>query len=138
MVTVKMSAAEVAEVLSLKGDDLSRYLERPDGLLRYEAAEAIKKRAGEVDGKHYTKHVPDVKALLKAGDLAAAEGLLLRLIDAIEAEGRLGGVHWTLPLWFHGRLASIYKKLKRPDEGGAIMARYKAQFVGKSCQPSID
>lgn len=138
MVTVKMSAAEVDEVLSLKGDDLSRYLERPDGLLRYEAAEAIKKRAGEVDGKHYTKHVPDVKALLKAGDLAAAERLLLRLIEAVEAEGRLGGVHWTLPPWYHGRLAGLYKKLKRPEDERAIMERYKAQFVGKSWQPDID
>lgn len=137
MVTVRMSAAEVAEVLSLKGDDLSRYFERPDGLLRYEAAEAIKKRAGEVDGKHYTTHVPDVKALLKAGDFAAAERLLLRLIEAVEAEGRLGGVHWTPPPWCHRRLASLYKKLKRPEDERAIMERYKAQFVGKSWQPDI-
>lgn len=138
MTTVRMSATEVAEVLSLRGADLSRYLDRPDGLIRHQAAETIKKRAGEVDGKHYTTHAPDVKALLKAGDLAAAERLLLRLIEAVEAEGRLGGVHWTLPPWYHGRLASLYKKFKRPEDERAIMERYRAQFAGKSHQPSID
>lgn len=41
---------------------------------------------GFVDGRHYTACVEDVRALKRAGQLEKAIALLLRLVDATEAE----------------------------------------------------
>ena len=49
---------------------------------------------GYVDGLHYTEHVETVKVLKRADDLAKAEALLLRLIEATrdrEPKRRLWG-----------------------------------------------
>ena len=136
MVTVRMSAGEVAEVHGLRGDDLSRYLDRPDGLLRFEAADAIRKQEGALDGKHHSAYQQDVLNLKRSGDLEGAERLLLRLVEVVEREAKVCAKDWPIPGWHYQQLAIIYKKLKRPDAERAIVERYVAQFAGKTLQPN--
>lgn len=136
MATVRMSASEVAEVHGLSGDDLSRYLDRPDGLLRYQVADAIRKREGALDGRHHSAYQQDVLNLKRSGDLEGAERLLLRLVEVVEREARVSAKDWPIPGWHYQQLAIIYKKLKRPDDERAIVERYVAQFAGKTLQPN--
>jgi hypothetical protein len=53
---------------------------------------------GTVDGRHYTEWVKDVKALRRAGHENEAEALLLRLIDAAEAEA--AAERWGVAPWY--------------------------------------
>ena len=56
-------------------------------------------KPGFVDGRHYATYAEEVLRLKRAGDLDGAEALLLRLVDATEAEtsagAKAGGVRGT-------------------------------------------
>lgn len=130
MVHIRISALEVSELLGLRGDALSALYLRPGGLERYQAAEAVFDRAGEVDGRHYSQHTKKVRALEKSGDLAGTESLLLRLISALEHEGSFGRYGWYPPPWYYERLAMVYRKMKKPDaEIGALQS-----YVDLNCR----
>lgn len=91
----------------------------------YARAEALRKAAGMVDGKHYTQHVEAVKQLRRAGDEDAAAGLLLRLIDAVEREAAvpLAG-RGMLPPWYYEQLAIIYRKHGRKADAKDLLLRH--------------
>jgi hypothetical protein len=79
---------------------------------------------GEYMGRHHTEWVPTVDELIIQGDDDEAEFLLLKLIDATEAEALLAGVP---PFERHfRRLAQIARR--RGDERfeATILARYDA------------
>lgn len=88
-------------------------------------AEQARKLAAQVDGLHYTSYVPEVKALLKAGDLDAAAGLLLRLIDAVEREAAIpiAGVP-GVPKWYFDRLSTIYRRCGNERARGQLQQRF--------------
>jgi hypothetical protein len=50
------------------------------------------RKPGVLGGRHYTEYVEQVKGLKRAGRLDEAEKLLLKLVDAVEEEARVGGV----------------------------------------------
>lgn len=96
-----------------------------DKLQGYRAAEAARRKAAMVDGKHYTAYTAEVKALRKAGNDDAAAGLLIRIIEAIERESAipLAG-HTAVAPWYFDQLAIIYRKAGNPEAAGKIKQRY--------------
>lgn len=105
---------------------------------KHEQQEQARKRAGQLEGKHYTTYVEEVKSIKKAGDSDAAAGLLLRLIDAVERESRASGPDWPIPPWFHTQLAAIYRKQKAYAQEAAVLRRYVLLHEGKLEAPSQD
>lgn len=90
----------------------------------YWHAEAARKLAGQVDGRHYSSYCAEVKALRQAGDDDAAAGLLMRLIDAVDREAQvpLAGCA-GVPGWYFEQLAIIYKKRGMFAERGLLIQR---------------
>lgn len=84
-----------------------------------------KPTAGRVRGRHYTDYVDDVKLLRRNGQDAAAERLLLELVDATEEEARFRGT--GVAPWYYEQLAIIYRKRKDPAAEVAILERYGRQ-----------
>lgn len=123
-IQVRISAAEVRDLLSLRGEALSRALSEPGTLVRYRAAERVLATVSKVGGRHYSAHAPKVKELEKNGKLQMAVELLLRLLDAIDEEASLTGADGFTPPWYYERLAINYKKLKQPDAEISTLRRY--------------
>lgn len=86
--------------------------------------ERLRAAAGLVDGQHYTKHVPSVKAAISAGDVDEAVGILLRLVDAVEREASVPWAGAAVPPWYHKTLATQYRKRGMQREAGLMMQRY--------------
>jgi hypothetical protein len=82
-------------------------------------------KSGFVDGRHYTAYVEDVRTLKRSGQLEKAIALLLRLVDATEAEA--GAKRWGVAPWYYEQLAILYAKTKQLDAEIKILERYAAQ-----------
>jgi hypothetical protein len=104
----------------------------------HEKQEQARKRAGQLEGKHYTAYVAEVKELKKAGDIDAAAGLLLRLLDAVERESKVSGPDWPIPPWFHTQLAVIYRKQKAYAQESGLLRRFVLLHEGKRERPGED
>ncbi|MFO1163401.1 MAG: hypothetical protein U1E60_31515 [Reyranellaceae bacterium] len=90
----------------------------------FEAAETARRAAAAVDGRHYAEFVDEVKQLRRDGDLDAAAGLLLRLVEAVEREAAIplaGRV--AVPPWYHRQLASVYRKLGSTKQAELVLLR---------------
>lgn len=83
-------------------------------------------KPGFVEGKHYTTYVEDVRRLKREGNSAAAERLLLRLVDAIEAEAHAND--WGVAPWYYEQLAVMYAKRKDLHAEKGILERYERQI----------
>jgi hypothetical protein len=81
--------------------------------------------AAKVDGKHYTAHVEHVKQLKRDGKNQEAIHLLLRLVEAVEAEARAADGHWSIAPWYYQQLAIVYRKERQYEEEVAILERYR-------------
>lgn len=90
-------------------------------------------RPGYVDGVHYTHHVERIRELKRAGLTSEALGLLLKCVDATEAEDRLvgGGV---APGYYED-LAALYRKERRFADEVAILERFARQRKGPGVLP---
>lgn len=82
-------------------------------------------RPGTVDGRHYTAYVGQVRDLKREGRLGEAEALLLRLLDAVEAEAAAKG--YGVAPWYYEQLAIIYRKQKRYRDEVDVLTRYMSQ-----------
>lgn len=94
-----------------------------------------RRKEGYVDGKHFTEYVETVRELKRAGRLDEAEALLLKLVDATEAESR-AGVGGVAP-WYYKQLAIIYRKQTNPDKEVAILQRYEGQEKAPGATPPL-
>src|SRR5690242_18431731 len=90
-------------------------------------------RVGFVDGRHYTAYVEDVRTLKRAGEFEKAIDLLLRLVDATEAEAATN--RWGVAPWYYEQLAIIYAKMKQADAEIKILERYAAQRKAPGAGP---
>ncbi|MGQ0669703.1 MAG: HIRAN domain-containing protein [Actinomycetota bacterium] len=88
---------------------------------------------GTIDGRHYTAYVEEVRRLRREGNDEEAERLLLRLVDAVEAEARAEG--WGVAPWYYEQLAIIYRKRKDHEAEVAILERYAAQPHAPGASP---
>jgi predicted RNA-binding Zn-ribbon protein involved in translation (DUF1610 family) len=73
-------------------------------------------------GWHYTDAVDDVRRLKREGRTGEAEALLLRCVDATEAEARREG--YAPAPWYYDQLAIIYRQQGDPAKEVAILERY--------------
>jgi len=94
----------------------------------------FRRESGKVDGRHYTDYVEDVKELKRQGRIQEAEDLLLRLINAVEAEAK--EMNWGVAPWYYEQLAIIYRKQKRYEDEVAILERYEKQIKAPGVGPS--
>jgi len=135
--TQQVDGPSAGSTLNLRGEDMARaMISDPLFLEKYVAAAGRKVDSGLVDDKHYSTFVDEVKALKKALDHDAAAGLLLRLIDAVEEESRVGGKEWSVAPWYYEQLAIIYRKERGYKNEASVLRRYVLQYKGKRDKPS--
>jgi hypothetical protein len=91
------------------------------------AEQARIKDAGSLNGEHYTDYVEQVKQLKREKRYSEAIKLLLKLVNAIEAESKAAGQQWGVAPWYYEQLAIIFRKEGRLSEEIAILERYEAQ-----------
>jgi hypothetical protein len=90
---------------------------------------------GFVDGRHYTTYVEDVRTLKRGNQLDAAIALLLKLVEATEAEAAANG--WGVAPWYYEQLAIIYAKTKQVAAEVRILERYAAQQKAPGVGPLV-
>ena len=90
---------------------------------------------GYVVGKHFTKYVDEVKSLRKEGKIDEAEALLLRLVNATEAESAVQK-RGVAP-WYYEQLAIIYRKQKEYVKEVDILQRFSKQKHAPGVTPGI-
>ena len=93
-----------------------------------------KKEPGFVDGSHFTEHVGRIKDLKRAGRNKDAIKLLLKCVDATEAESRVDGA--GVAPWYYDQLAILYRKEKQSDDEFAILERYERQKKAPGARPA--
>ena len=118
-------------------DDSDEFYEFDNQFVQALVAERNRIReAGLVDGTHFTDYVEQVKQLKLEKRHDEAIDLLLKLVDAIEAESRAaGGSHGVAP-WYYEQLAIIYRKEKRYADEVGVLERYDAQPKAPGTQPA--
>lgn len=85
----------------------------------------MKESARLVDGKHFTEYVDEVKRFRRDKKNDEAIGLLLRLVDATEADSIANGC--GVAPWYYEQLAICYRKLGRLDDEILILERFSQQ-----------
>ena len=88
---------------------------------------------GYVDGTHFTAHVERIRELTRADRTCEARVLLLKCIDATEAEDRLNG--WGVAPGYYQNLAILYSKAGRLSDEVAILERFERQRKGPGVLP---
>ena len=84
-------------------------------------------KVGFIDGRHYTTYVEEIRTLKRAGDHEGAAQLLLRCIDATEAESR--AERWSVAPGYYWELAVVYRKLGRLADEATVLERYKREAL---------
>jgi hypothetical protein len=107
-----------------------------DALAAFRAESDRIARAGTVDQAHYTQHVERVKELKRTRQHDEAISLLLRLVDATEAEAEAAGRGWGVAPWYYEQLAIVYRKERRFADEVEILRRYGAQAKAPGRGPS--
>jgi hypothetical protein len=82
-------------------------------------------KPGYVEGKHFTAYVTAFRDLKRRKEFVALEALLLKLVDATEAEARVE--RWGVAPAYYEELAILYRKQKLPDRELAVLERYERQ-----------
>lgn len=90
-------------------------------------------KPGFVDGKHFTEYVETVKRLRSDNRGDEAIALLLRLVDATEAESR--SERLGVAPWYYEQLAITYHKAGRLADELAILDRFAGQQHARGASP---
>ena len=93
----------------------------------------FRRESGKVDGRHYTGYVEEVKELKRQERLGEMENLLLRLINAVEAEAQ--EMNWGVAPWYYEQLAIVYRKQKRYADEVGVLERYEEQMKAPGVRP---
>lgn len=88
----------------------------------YQKRRELSKKAGLLNGRHYTTYVEEVKQLKRENRLNEAEKLLLILINLVEQESKI--LEQTLAPWYYEQLAIIYRKELRYNDELLLLERY--------------
>ena len=86
---------------------------------------SAKKRAGYIDGRHFLDYIPEVEELKRQRRYEDAAALLIRMVDAVEAEA--AKEKCGVGPWYYWHLAIVYRKLHRADLELAILERFASQ-----------
>lgn len=88
---------------------------------QYMRMTAAAQKAGQVDGRHYTDYLDEIRTLKKT-DPDHAISLLLRIVDAVEAQALIDGME--IPPAYYDHLAILYRKRKEYAKEVGILERY--------------
>ena len=89
------------------------------------------REAGMVDGVHYTELMGRIEPLEIENKFDEAVDLLLRIIDAVEAESTAeGDTGVGVEPSYYVRLATVYRKQRRYADEVSILERYAKQPTG--------
>jgi hypothetical protein len=88
---------------------------------------------GTIGGRHYSTYPGEVRELKRNGKLDEAEALLLRLVDATEAESKAN--RWGVAPWYYEQVAIVRAKRKDLDGAIAILERYDRQIKAPGAGP---
>lgn len=94
-----------------------------------------RRKEGYVNGRHFTEYVETVKKLKRTGKLDEAEALLLKLVDATEAESAAGA--GGVAPWYYEQLAIIYRKQNKLESEISILRRYDTQEKAPGVKPGV-
>lgn len=94
---------------------------------------AIKQKAASVNGTHYVNQVEAIKQLKRENRNDEAVGLLLKCVDATEAESEVAGC--GVAPWYYEQLAILYRKNKDYESEVAILERYQNQIAAAGVGP---
>lgn len=81
--------------------------------------------AGQVDGQHYTAYIEDIGELRLQGKYGEAIALLLRLVDAVEAQNAIDDA--GVPGWYYEQLSIIYRRQEDYAAEISILERFIKQ-----------
>ncbi|SEH16317.1 HIRAN domain-containing protein [Thermoleophilum album] len=121
----------------LEADELDGRWEEPEahtGRKRGTGGRETGSGPGFLDGRHFTGYVDEVRRLRREGRDGEAESLLLRLVDAVEAEAAAEG--WGVASWYYEQLAIIYRKRKDFDAEVRILERFARQRHAPGASPA--
>ena len=93
------------------------------------------RNAGTVNNEHYTDNVDIIKKLKREGKNKEAIEILLRSVDATEAESKFAGAGWGVAPWYYEQLAIIYRKEKLYQKEIEILERYSKQTKAPGIGP---
>ena len=82
-------------------------------------------KPGNIDGIHYTEYVDRINELKRAQRTDDAIALLLRCVDATEAEDNVN--QWGVAPGYYEQLAILYRKEKRFSDEVSILERFSKQ-----------
>ena len=87
-------------------------------------------KPGYYQGRHFSTFPTDVEELLRAGETAKAEDLLLHLVDATEEDSRKH--KYGVAPWYYEKLAILYRKQQDYGKEVEILERFARQehFLG--------
>lgn len=85
----------------------------------------LTEKPGYVDGVHYTEHVASINNLKRAQRNDEAIALLLRCVDATEAEDRVN--RWGVAPGYYEQLVILFRKQKRFQDEVSILERFSKQ-----------
>ena len=85
------------------------------------------RKAGSVDGVHYTDSLEQIKQLKREGKNQEAIEALLRSVYATESESKFAGEGWGVAPWYYEQLAILYRKEKLYHKEVEILERYASQ-----------
>lgn len=88
---------------------------------------------GFIKGQHFTTYIDTFKQLRREGKLDEAEKMLLKIIEATEAESNYTG-RGVAPAYYE-YLAIIYRKQKQYEKEVAILMRFKEQKHAPGARP---
>lgn len=91
-------------------------------------------KPGFIDGMHFTEYYPKAIQLKKNKEYESAVDLLLKIIDATEAESK--AEKWGVAPGYYEQLANIYRKLKRFEEEKEILIRFSKQMHAPGSLPA--
>jgi hypothetical protein len=97
--------------------------------------ETIRKaeEAEEIDGKHFSVYVEEVKRIKKSGKYQELENLLKKLIDATEAGDAIS--HLGVAPWYYEELAKLYRKHKDYRKEVEVLERFASKRHGRGVSP---
>lgn len=107
-------------------------LEEKQIVEEFQKEQAEIKESGNINGVHYTNYVEHVKQLKREKRHEEAIDILLKLVEAAEAEAKTAkkkGLSPGVAPWYYKHLAIVYRKEQRYEDEVAILERYQRRYA---------
>ena len=92
------------------------------------------RKAEEIDGKHFTEYIEEVKMLKKSAKNQELEDLLIKLIGATEAGDAIS--HRGVAPWYYEELAKLYRNENDYKKEVEILERFAKKRHAPGIMPA--